>query len=115
MVGSGIEAAPRFASSSLTAATSAPATAPTWGRRWFAGASIDHAFALSSTLVSADLFAEHLVGLYPRIDWTAELGVRRQWSPQLVIDAGIGRRFSSNLPATTATVGATFILAAGRR
>jgi hypothetical protein len=98
------------------AALPAPASSPprNWGQRWFAGAAVDHAFALSSTLVAADLFAEHLVGLYPRIDWTAEIGVRRQWSPQLVLDAGIGRRFAGNLPTTTLTVGATYIVAAGR-
>lgn len=94
---------------------STPAAARAWGPRWFAGAAIDHAFPLSSTLVGADVFAEHLVGLYPLIDWTVEIGLRHQESPQLVLDAGIARRFTGSLPYTALTAGATYVLAMGRR
>jgi hypothetical protein len=85
------------------------------GNRWFAGAEIDHAFALSSTLIGADVFAEHLIGLSPLVDWTAELGVRRQWSPQIVLDAGIARRFAGSAPSTAVILGATYAFAMGYR
>jgi hypothetical protein len=94
---------------------SAVNTGSSLGNRWFAGAEIDHAFSLSSTLIGADVFAEHLIGLSPLVDWTAELGVRRQWSPQIVIDAGIARRFAGSLPSTAVTLGATYVLATARR
>jgi hypothetical protein len=85
------------------------------GERWFAGAEVDHAFALSSTLLAADLFAEHLIGLSPLVDWTAEVGVRRQWSPQVVLDAGVARHFAGSTPSTAFIVGATYAVATGRR
>jgi len=85
------------------------------GNRWFAGAEIDHAFVFSSTLVGADIFAEHLMGLSPLVDWTAELGVRHQWSPQMVVDAGITRHFAGSIPSTAITLGATYALATARR
>jgi hypothetical protein len=85
------------------------------GHRWLAGAEIDHVFPFSSTLVGADLFAEHLIGLSPLVDWTAELGVRRQWSPQIVLDAGIARHFAGSAPSTAVILGATYVLAIGHR
>jgi hypothetical protein len=54
---------------------------------------VDHAFALSSTLVSAGLIAERFIGLYDALDWSAEVGVRRQLTPQLVADVGVTRHF----------------------
>jgi hypothetical protein len=99
-------------SSTLPAATSAGST---HGHRWFAGAEVDHVFPFSSMLVGADLFAEHLIGLSPLIDWTAELGVRRQWSPQMVLDVGIARHFAGSAPSTALTLGATYAVAMGGR
>jgi hypothetical protein len=85
------------------------------GSRWFAGAEIDHVFPLSSLLIGADLFAEHLIGLSRLVDWTAELGVRRQWSPQIVLDAGIARHFAGSAPSTAVILGATYAVAIGHR
>ena len=105
-----------LSSSCLTAGQSFVPTEPrAFGNRWFAGATVDHTFALSSTLVGADLFAERLIGLYALVDWTAEIGVRRQWSPHVVFDAGISRHFAGTAPSTAITVGATYSVAAGRR
>jgi len=81
------------------------------GHRWFVGAELDHAFALHSTLIGADVFAEHLMGLSPLVDWSAELGFRHQWSPQIVVDAGVSRHFAGNLPSTAMTLGVTYAFA----
>jgi hypothetical protein len=98
-------------SSNVGAATNAGRSL---GDRWFAGAEIDHAFVFSSTLIGADVFAEHLIGLSSLVDWTAEVGLRRQWSPRIVVDAGIARHFAGSRPSTAFTVGVTYALALAR-
>ena len=94
--------------SALQRGDSAPMT---HGSRWVAGAGFDRASALRSTLVSADLVAERFAGLYPRLDWTAEIGLRRQVTPRLNVDAGIARRFLAPIPSTSLTIGATWEIA----
>jgi hypothetical protein len=107
---------PVFSSACLTTtAFAAPSGPRTIGNRWFAGAAVDHAFPLSSTLVAADVFAERLIGLSALVDWTAEIGLRRQWSPHVVVDAGVARRFAGAVPSTAMTVGATYAFPTGRR
>jgi hypothetical protein len=113
-----VEGAAGAASSTacLTATrTAASAASRSLGSRWFAGASVDHAFALSSTLVGADVFAERFIGLSRLVDWTAEIGMRHQWSPRVVLDAGISRHFAGALQSTGMTIGATYAVAVGRR
>lgn len=63
------------------------------GMRWLAGAGIDHAFPLSSTLVTADVVAERFAGLFARTDLSAEVGIRKQVTPQLGVDIGVARHF----------------------
>ena len=63
------------------------------GLRWMTGLGIDRAFALSSTLVTADVVAERFAGLFARTDLSAEIGVRRQITPQVVLDLGVTRHF----------------------
>jgi hypothetical protein len=103
------------ASKACLISNSRSATAPTdrrtVGNRWFAGAAIDHTFPFASTLVVADVFAEHLIGLYPSADWTAEIGVRRQWSMTVVIDAGLSRHFMGSFPSTAVNFGITYAVA----
>lgn len=89
----------------------APTDQRTVGNRWFAGAAIDHTFPFASTLVVADVFAEHLIGLYPSADWTAEIGVRRQWSMKVVVDAGVARQFVGSFPSTAVSFGITYAVA----
>ena len=69
---------------------------------------MDHAFGLSSTLVGVDVVAERFIGLYSLTDWTAEIGVRHQWSPQFVVDAGVSRKYSGVLQSTAVTVGGVY-------
>jgi hypothetical protein len=85
-------------------------TPSTVGSRWMAGVGVDHAFALSSTLISADAVAERLLGLYDAIDWSAELGLRHQWTPQVVLDVGVGRHFSGVVRSNSIVLGLTYAL-----
>ncbi|HEY2065626.1 MAG TPA: hypothetical protein VGG84_06675 [Gemmatimonadaceae bacterium] len=82
---------------------------PIVGRRWMAGVGMDRAFALTSTLLTGDVAAERFIDLYTLPDWSAELGVRHQWTPQLVMDLGFTRHFVG-LPRSNAV---TFGLAYG--
>ena len=87
------------------------------GLRWAAGLGVDRTFVFQSMLVSADVVAERFIGLFPDVDWTAEIGVRRQITPQIVLDLGVARRFAGNTPSSSVTAGATYSLGAvfGRR
>lgn len=88
------------------------ATAPRLdGARWFAGLGADHAFALRSTLIVADVFAEQFVGLYPTINWTAEAGFRRQFTTMMVIDGGVGWRFAGAVRSVSLVLGISYELA----
>jgi hypothetical protein len=106
--------APLYSTACLTSSAAAPSSPPSLGERWFAGAAIDHTFALASTLVAADVFAERFVGLSALVDWTAERGLRRQWSPRLVLDPGVARHFAGAFPSTAVTLGATLAVAIDR-
>ncbi|MEO8334840.1 MAG: hypothetical protein ABI664_07700 [bacterium] len=78
------------------------------GMRWLAAAGIDHAFALSSTLLTADFVAERFAGLFARTDLSAELGVRRQVTPQLVLEIGVTRHFVGLFRANSVSFGAGY-------
>jgi len=47
-------------------------------------------------------------GLYALTDWTAEVGVRTQISPQMVADLGVGRRFAGTTQSTTVLFGVSY-------
>jgi hypothetical protein len=84
-----------------------------YGLRWSAALGVDRTFALRSMLISADVVAERFIGLFPKVDWTAEVGLRRQWSPSIVVDLGVARHFAGSTRSTSATVGLTYSVAAG--
>jgi hypothetical protein len=90
---------------------SAPSQVPTLGNRWFVGAAFDRSFPFRSLLVSGDLFAERLIGLYPIVDWTGELGLRFQLSPVMVTHVGVARHFAGVVRSTSLSIGATYELA----
>jgi hypothetical protein len=99
--------------SCLTAdAAAAPAVPRATNVRWFAGIAVDHSFALASTLLGADIFAERFVGLTNLVDWTGEIGLRHQWAPKVVLDLGVARHFAGVLQSTSFTFGATYAWAA---
>ncbi|AHG91426.1 hypothetical protein J421_3889 [Gemmatirosa kalamazoonensis] len=83
-----------------------------YGRRWFLGAAVDRAVAVHSVLLAADVYAESFERLYGRPDVGAEIGARHQVAPNVVLDAGIGRRVAGVNRATLVTLGATLTVAA---
>ena len=81
------------------------------GARWFAGIAVDRAIPLASVVMTADVFTERYRGLYAIPDWTAEVGLRHQLAPLVVVDFGVGRRFAGVVRATTVTLGLSFEIA----
>ena len=81
---------------------------PSVGYRWMSGLAVDRAFPLASTLVMADVVAERFIGLYDATDWTAELGLRHQWTPTLVVDLGVARHFAGPVKSNAVTAGITY-------
>jgi hypothetical protein len=102
--------APSFtcASAASQIVTAAAGSPPKSGAHWTAALGIDHTFPFVSTLVLGDIVFDRFDGLYPLDDWTAEVGMRTQISPQIVLDAGLGRRFAGSTQATIATVGLSY-------
>jgi len=95
---------------SVSIAAAVPSSPPTFGRRWFVGTGLDHAFPLSSLLLNADIFAERFEKLYSKTDWTTELGARKEMTPSLVLDTGIGWHFAGVVPSISIMFGATYEL-----
>jgi hypothetical protein len=101
--------APTTSSEALRARSMADTTlAALTGPRYTAGLGVDHAFALSSTLVIADVVVERYVDLYDDADVIAELGLRHQLAPQVVVDVGVSRHFAAPVRGTSITLGLSF-------
>jgi hypothetical protein len=77
--------------------------------RWLAGIAIDRTWPLRSLLVTADLFAARPLH-EGQPEWTAEAGFRKQLSPRMAVDLGLGRRFTGT-PAWTITIGTAYAFA----
>jgi hypothetical protein len=73
--------------------------------RWMAGLAVDRAFPLRSLLGIADVFAEQPLDDDESLEWTGEVGLRYQTSPQFNLDLGVGRRFSGSEQGWFFTVG----------
>ena len=110
VVPSGLSTGPSFACmpSAAPAAIAAATTPATTGAHWTAALGVDHTFPLVSTLVIADIVVDRFAGLYPLDDWTAEIGLRKQFAPQVVVDLGLGRHFAGTTQGTSATVGMSY-------
>lgn len=78
------------------------------GPRYMAGLGVDHAFGLSSTLVMADVVVERYLHLYREAEVVAELGLRHQLTPQIVVDVGVGRRFTGPARANSVVIGLSY-------
>lgn len=63
--------------------------------RWFVGAAVDYTFFRSSVLLVGELTASQENEDAPTA-LIAAAGARWQWTPTLVLDAGIGRRLTGN-------------------
>lgn len=98
---------------SLACASPVSAVALVSGRRstgahWTASLGFDHTFPLRSTLIAAAITVDRFDGLYPLDNWTAEIGARKQLTPQLVGDLGVGRGFMGSTQTTTLNFGMSY-------
>jgi hypothetical protein len=80
---------------------------------WLVATGVDKSFPLRSVLIVADVFAERYEGVGRPTDWTAELGGRKQLTPRLVADLGVGRHFRGVSQSWFATFGTTLSIAVG--
>jgi hypothetical protein len=88
-------------------ALAASTTPSAHGSHWFVGAAFDRAIGLRSLVMTADIFAERFAPLYRSTDWTAEIGVRHQITPLLVLDVGTGWHFAGVVRSVALTFGAS--------
>jgi hypothetical protein len=76
--------------------------------RWMAGLAVDRTFPLRSTLLTADVFVEQPLDDDADLEWTVEAGLRRQVSPVLAFDAGVGRRLTGDDQGWFVTIGSAY-------
>ncbi len=88
--------------------THAPANAEF--TRWMGGLAIDRAFALRSTLLTAELVASQPLDRAAPQRWDAAGGVRYQVSPRVAFDAGAGYRLRGDDAGWFLTSGAAIAL-----
>jgi hypothetical protein len=98
-----------FCAPAVTAqAAAVPGAPPATGAHWTAGIAFDHTLPMISTLFAADLVVDRFARLYPLDDWTAELGVRHQLTPELIADGGVARRFAGTTQSTSIVIGISY-------
>jgi hypothetical protein len=94
------------------AAAGSSSPAQTGGRLALIGMAADRTFPLLSLLLVGDVYMVGYSGAPARAsDWAADVGFRRQMTPRLVLDAGLGRRFLGLRPEWLVTVGTTYTFA----
>ena len=76
--------------------------------RWLAGAAIDKAFPLSSTLITAELYGRKPLISSEGVEYTAGAGTRFQVSPTLALDGGFGRRLNGPEQGWYVTFGSAY-------
>lgn len=79
--------------------------------RWMGGIALDRTFPLRAMLVGIDLTAEESLLDDGEVSWRSALGLRRQVSSRLAMDAGLFRRLSGGSPDWGFTVGGAFAFA----
>ena len=62
--------------------------------RWLGGIAVDHSFPLNAFLLTAETYASEGIDDDRQTTWHATVGARKQLSPTLLLDAGVGRQFS---------------------
>ena len=94
------------AAAAQPAATAAASQAETH-THWLVGIAYDRTIPLASTVIIGDVFAEKFEGIGRKTDMTAELGLRRQLRPQVVLSGALGRHFRGAGFSTFITLGLT--------
>lgn len=82
-------------------------------RRWTYGAAVDRTVLRHSLLLAAEVVALRAVRGAP-VEVNAGVGVRWQWTPTLVLDAGISRRLRETGPDLGLTLGLSHAFALRR-
>jgi len=75
---------------------------------WLLGVGIDKTLPLRSIMFLGDIFAERFEGIGRSIDWTAELGARKQLNPHVVLVGSVGRHAKGTNESSFFILGATF-------
>ena len=75
---------------------------------WLLGVGADKTFPLSSIIFLGDIFAERFEGIGRPIDWTVELGARKQLNPHVVLVGSVGRHAKGTNDSSFFILGATF-------
>jgi hypothetical protein len=79
--------------------------------RWWVSAAVDRTLFRQSTLLLAELYARRDQADDP-VEWVATLGTRYQWTPTLVLDAGVSRRLRDDVgPDVALNIGLTYAFA----
>ena len=76
--------------------------------RWLAGAAIDKAFPLSSTLITAEFYGRKPLISSEDVEYSAGAGTRFQVSPTLALDGGFGRRLNGPEQGWYVTFGSAY-------
>ncbi len=76
--------------------------------RWIAGAAIDHAIALQSLLLTAEVYARKPLDPTEQVEWNSGVGVRYQLAPRWAMDAGVGRAINGPSQAWYLTAGGAY-------
>ncbi|MEX2284128.1 MAG: hypothetical protein WEE89_16700 [Gemmatimonadota bacterium] len=79
--------------------------------RWLAGLAIDRTFPLRSTLITAEIYARDPITADSEVEWNAGAGLRKQLTPRLAIDGGIGKRLTGDDPSWFFTFGTAYAFA----
>jgi hypothetical protein len=75
---------------------------------WLLGVGADKTLPLSSIIFLGDVFAERFEGIGRPVDWTAELGARKQLNPHVVLVGSVGRHAKGTNDSSFFILGATF-------
>jgi hypothetical protein len=106
--------APNYSQQTATAAAAEEDPAIVTKGHWLAGAGVDKTFPLSSVLIAGDVVVEKYNGIGRDAEWTAEAGIRKQFTQFLVLDFAAGRRFTGISKAWFATAGSTITMSLKR-
>ena len=99
-------AAPSLTTGSTTATLGGPGAIEV--SRWLAGAAVDKAFPLSSTLITAEFYGRKPVISSEDVEYSAGAGTRFQVSPTLALDGGFGRRLNGPEQGWYVTFGSAY-------
>jgi hypothetical protein len=76
--------------------------------RWLVGGAVDKTFPLRATLITAEFYGRQSFIQGEPVEYTTGVGVRRQVSPTLALDGGVGRRLNGDTEGWYLTFGSAY-------